>query len=71
MLDLWKDYAKEMGFKILAVDALLLVSTLLVAHYVEERMSVGDEVLYFTMATFAYVSLFVVHSFYSPRGVGK
>ena len=71
LLDLWKDYAKEMGLKILAVDALLLVSTLLAAHYVEERMSMGDELLYFTMATFAYVSLFIVHSFYSPKGLGK
>lgn len=63
LLDLWKDYAKEMGVKILVVDAILLVSTLVVAYVIENYIKIKDEILYFLIATFSYVSLFLVHSF--------
>ena len=35
MLDVFKDYAKEVGFQILLVDSLMMVSTILLASYMK------------------------------------
>jgi hypothetical protein len=61
ILEFFKDYAKEYGKKILLVDALMLVSTLLVSNYLLNAFS-NTNIIFLGILTF-YFGLLMVYSF--------
>jgi hypothetical protein len=61
ILEFFKDYAKEYGKKILLVDALMLVSTLLVSNYLYNTFS-NVNIVFLGVVTF-YFGLLMVYSF--------
>ena len=61
ILEFFKDYAKEYGKKILLVDALMLVSTLLVSNYLFNTFS-NVNIIFLGVVTF-YFGLLMVYSF--------
>ena len=61
ILEFFKKYAKEYGKKILFVDALILVSTLLVSNYLVITFSQNN--IYFIGILFIYIGLLFVYSF--------
>jgi hypothetical protein len=61
ILEFFKDYAKEYGKKILLVDALMLVSTLLVSNYLFNTFS-NVNIVFLGVVTF-YFGLLMVYSF--------
>jgi len=61
ILEFFKDYAKEYGKKILLVDALMLVSTLLVSNYLLNTFS-NVNIIFLGVVTF-YFGLLMVYSF--------
>lgn len=61
ILEFFKKYAKEYGKKILFVDALILVSTLLVSNYLSITFSQNN--IYFIGILFIYIGLLFVYSF--------
>ena len=61
ILEFFKDYAKEYGKKILLIDALMLVSTLLVSNYLLNSFS-NANTIFLGVLTF-YFGLLMVYSF--------
>ena len=61
ILEFFKKYAKEYGKQILFVDALILVSTLLVSNYLLITFSQNN--IYFIGILFIYIGLLFVYSF--------
>ena len=61
ILEFFKKYAKEYGKQILFVDALILVSTLLVSNYLVITFSQNN--IYFIGILFIYIGLLFVYSF--------
>lgn len=61
VLEFFKNYAKEYGKKILFVDALILLSTLLVSNYLLNTFS--NTIIIFLGIVFSYFSLLMVYSF--------
>ncbi len=61
ILEFFKKYAKEYGAKILVVDALILVSTLIVSNVLINYFSSAN--IAFLGVLFSYVSLLFVYSF--------
>ena len=61
VLDFFKDYAKENGKIILFVDALILVSTLIVSNFLLNYLSNTN--ILFLGVLFLYIGLLVVYSF--------
>jgi hypothetical protein len=61
VLQFFKDYAKEYGKKILLVDALILVSTLLVSNFLYNTFS--NTIIIFLGIVFTYIGLLMVYSF--------
>jgi len=61
VLEFFKKYAKEYGAKILVVDALILVSTLIVSNILINYVSSAN--IAFLGVLFSYVSLLFVYSF--------
>jgi len=61
ILEFFKDYAKEYGKKILLVDALMLVSTMLVSNYLLNTFS-NANIIFLGVLTF-YFGLLMVYSF--------
>jgi len=60
-LEFFKSYAKEYGKLILLVDALMLVSTLIVSNYLLKNLSNNN--IIFLGITFLYFGLLMVYSF--------
>jgi hypothetical protein len=61
ILEFFKSYAKEYGKLILLVDALMLVSTLIVSNYLLKNLSNNN--IIFLGITFLYFGLLMVYSF--------
>ena len=61
VIELFKNYAKELGKKILLWDALMLVSTLLISNYLLINFSQNN--IYFIGIVFSYIGLLMVYSF--------
>jgi hypothetical protein len=61
VLEFFKSYAKEYGKKILFVDALILLSTLIVSNYLLKNLSNNN--IIFLGITFLYFGLLMVYSF--------
>ena len=61
VLEFFKNYAKEYGKNILFVDALILLSTLLVSNYLLNTFS--NTIIIFLGIVFSYFSLLMVYSF--------
>ena len=61
ILQFFKDYAKEYGKKILIVDALILLSTLLVSNFLYKTFS--NTIIIFLGILFTYIGLLFVYSF--------
>ena len=61
VLEFFKNYAKEYGKKILFVDALILLSTLLVSNYLLNTFS--NTIIIFLGIVFSYFSLLMLYSF--------
>jgi hypothetical protein len=61
VLNFFKSYAKEYGKQILFVDALILLSTLLVSNYLLKNLSNTN--IIFLGVTFLYFGLLMVYSF--------
>jgi hypothetical protein len=61
VLEFFKSYAKEYGKKILFVDALILLSTLIVSNYLLKNLS--NNSIIFLGITFLYFGLLMVYSF--------
>jgi hypothetical protein len=61
ILEFFKKYAKEYGKKILFVDALILVSTLLVSNFLLNYLSNAN--IAFLGVLFLYIGLLFVYSF--------
>ena len=61
ILEFFKDYAKEYGKKILLVDALMLVSTLLLSKFLYNTFS-NANIIFLGVLTF-YFGLLMVYSF--------
>jgi hypothetical protein len=61
VLEFLKKYAKEYGAKILVVDALMLMSTLLVSNILINYFSSAN--IAFLGVLFSYISLLFVYSF--------
>jgi hypothetical protein len=61
VMEFFKKYAKEYGKKILFVDALILVSTLLVSNFLFNYLSNAN--IAFLGVLFLYIGLLVVYSF--------
>jgi len=61
ILEFYKNYAKEYGKQILVVDALMLVSTLLVSNYLLNHFS-NDNIIFFGVLS-SYIGLLIVYSF--------
>ena len=61
VLEFFKDYSKEWGKKILIVDALILVSTLVVSNYLLNAFS-NTNIIFLGVLTF-YFGLLMVYSF--------
>jgi hypothetical protein len=60
-MEFFKKYAKEYGKKILFVDALILVSTLLVSNFLLNYLSNAN--IAFLGVLFLYIGLLFVYSF--------
>jgi hypothetical protein len=61
VLDFFKSYAKEYGKQILVVDALILLSTLIVSNYLLNNLSTNN--IIFLGVLFIYTGLLMVYSF--------
>jgi uncharacterized protein YacL len=61
VLEFFKNYAKEYGKLILLVDALMLVSTLIVSNYLLKNLSNNN--IIFLGVLFSYFGLLIVYSF--------
>ena len=61
VLEFFKNYAKEYGKKILVVDALMLLSTLLVSNYLLNNFS-NDNIIFLGVLS-SYIGLLMVYSF--------
>jgi hypothetical protein len=61
ILQFFKDYAKENGKTILIVDALILLSTLLVSNFLYKTLS--NTIIIFLGILFTYIGLLFVYSF--------
>jgi hypothetical protein len=61
ILEFFKNYAKENGKLILLIDALMLVSTLIVSNYLLKTFKTTN--IIFIGITFIYFGLLVVYSF--------
>ena len=61
VLEFFKNYAKEYGKKILFVDALILLSTLIVSNYLLKNLSYTI-IIFLTIAS-SYFGLLMVYSF--------
>jgi len=61
VLAFFKNYAKEYGKLILLVDALMLVSTLIVSNYLLKNLSNNN--IIFLGVLFSYIGLLMVYSF--------
>jgi hypothetical protein len=61
ILQFFKDYAKEYGKKILIVDALILLSTLLVSNFLYKTLS--NTIIIFLGIVSIYIGLLFVYSF--------
>jgi hypothetical protein len=61
VLEFFKSYAKEYGKKILFVDALILLSTLIVSNYLLKNLS--NAYIIFLGLLFSYLGLLMVYSF--------
>jgi hypothetical protein len=61
VLEFLKKYAKEYGAKILVVDALMLISTLIVSNFLLNYLSTAN--IAFLGVLFSYVSLLFIYSF--------
>ena len=61
ILDLFRNYANELGSTILLVDALMLVSTILFAYYLTYNFS-KDSITFIGILTF-YIGLLMIYSF--------
>jgi general stress protein CsbA len=61
ILEFYKNYAKEYGKQILVVDALMLISTLMVSNYLLNHFS-NDNIIFFGVVSF-YIGLLFVYSF--------
>jgi hypothetical protein len=61
ILQFFKDYAKEYGKKILIVDALILLSTLLVSNFLYKTLS--NTIIIYLGILFTYIGLLFVYSF--------
>jgi hypothetical protein len=61
VLELFKNYARELGAKILLWDALMLVSTLLVSNFLLNYFSQNN--IFFIGLVFFYIGLLMVYSF--------
>ena len=61
ILEFFKKYAKEYGTKILLVDALILVSTLIISNFLLINFSQNN--IYFIGIMVSYVGLLFIYSF--------
>ena len=61
VLEFFKNYAKEYGKQILVVDALMLISTLLVSNYLLNNFS-NDNIIFLGVLS-SYIGLLMVYSF--------
>jgi hypothetical protein len=61
ILQFFKDYAKEYGKKILLVDALMLISTLVVSNVLINTFSITN--IIFLGVLFSYFGLLMIYSF--------
>jgi hypothetical protein len=61
ILEFYKNYAKEYGKQILVIDALMLVSTLLVSNYLLNHFS-NANILFLGIVSF-YLGLLIIYSF--------
>jgi hypothetical protein len=61
ILTLFKNYANELGPIILIVDAIMLVSTLIMSHYFISALSINTTI--FTSVIVSYVGLLMIYSF--------
>tara|TARA_B100000963_G_C22549496_1_gene636072 strand:+ start:404 stop:880 length:477 start_codon:yes stop_codon:yes gene_type:complete len=61
VLDLFRNYANELGTTILIVDAFMLVSTILLAHFLKSTLSISN-ISYLGIVTL-YIGLLMIYSF--------
>ncbi len=61
ILTLFKNYANELGPTILIVDAIMLVSTLIMSHYFISALSINTTI--FMSVIVSYVGLLMIYSF--------
>ena len=61
ILDLFNNYAKELGVTILIVDALMLVSTLILSSFLNNNLSFNN-ISFLGILTF-YIGLLMIYSF--------
>lgn len=61
ILDLFNNYAKELGITILIVDALMLVSTLILSNFLNQNLSFNT-ISFLGILTF-YIGLLMIYSF--------
>lgn len=61
VLDLFRNYANELGTTILIVDAFMLVSTILLAHFLKSNLSITN-ISYLGIVTL-YIGLLMIYSF--------
>ena len=61
VLDLFRNYANELGTTILIVDAFMLVSTILLAYFLKSNLSITN-ISYLGIVTL-YIGLLMIYSF--------
>ena len=61
ILNLFRNYANELGITILIVDALMLLSTILLAHQLKNNFS--QNIIIFIGILFFYFGLLMIYSF--------
>ena len=62
LLNMWKRYADEVGFTIVIVDAVMLLATLFLVHYMKKIELSDSAVIYASIVVF-YVLLMFVYSY--------
>jgi hypothetical protein len=62
LLSMWKEYANEIGFVILLVDALMLIATVYFSQ-TEFVQNMNKETKAYAAVVFAYLLLLIIHSF--------
>tara|TARA_B100001093_G_scaffold345637_1_gene330314 strand:+ start:1970 stop:2446 length:477 start_codon:yes stop_codon:yes gene_type:complete len=61
ILNIFRNYANELGITILIVDALMLISTILIAYLLKDNLSINT--IIFIGILFLYLGLLMVYSF--------